>query len=122
MWEKEIWIAKRYKVETNDFGVDIEYFEKPIKYRFNYQPVSGNTDIMEYGEKITNVYRTFVNKNEYLGKIRVGDRVYLEDGEILESELENIAENDNVHCEKANYIVKVVLPQNFKTRIDFIKK
>lgn len=122
MWEKEIWIAKRIKVETNDFGIDIEYFDKPIKYRFNYQPISGNTDIMEYGEKITDVYRTFIDKAVYLGKIRVGDRVYLEDGEILESELENLVISDNEFCEKANYVVKVVLPQNFKMRLDFIKR
>ena len=122
MWEKEIWIAKRIKVETNDFGIDIEYFDKPKKYRFNYQPISGNTDIMEYGEKITDVYRTFIDKAVYLGKIKVGDRVYLEDGEILESELENLVISDNEFCEKANYVVKVVLPQNFKMRLDFIKR
>ena len=88
-----------------------------IKYKFNYQPISGNTDIMEYGEKITDVYRTFIDKAVYLGKIRVGDRVYLEDGEILESELENLVISDNEFCEKANYEVKVVLPQNFKKYI-----
>lgn len=120
-WEKELWIARRKKIETNEFGVDVEYFEKPKKYRFNYQPVSGNTNLLEYGERINDVFRTFIDKN-YLGKIRVGDRVYLEDGETLQIDLENLVENDNEFCEKANYSVKVVLPQNLKIRIDFIKR
>ena len=120
-WEKEIWIAKREKVETNEFGVDVEYFSEPKKYRFNYQPVSGNTNLLEYGEKINDVFRAFINR-EYLSKIKVGDRVYLEDGEVLQSELEDMVENDNEFCQNANYVVKVVLPQNLKIRVDFIKR
>lgn len=122
MFEKEIWIAKRNKVETDEFGNDIEFFEKPIRYFFNYQPVSGNTVLLEYGERINDVYRTFVDKKQFLGKIKIGDRVYLEDGETLQNELEEKAENDNQFCEKANYVVKTVLPQNFKVKIDFIKR
>lgn len=121
-WEKELWIAKRKKVETNEFGVDVEYFESPKKYRFNYQPISGNTNLLEYGEKIYDVFRTFIDKNVYLGKIKVGDRVYLEDGEVLQSDLEDLVESDNEFCQKANYVVKVVLPQNLKIRVDFIKR
>ena len=67
-WEKEIWIAKREKVETNEFGVDVEYFSEPKKYRFNYQPVSGNTNLLEYGEKINDIYRAFINR-EYFKNI-----------------------------------------------------
>lgn len=122
MWEKELWIAKRVKVEKNFSGIDIEYFETPKRYAFNYQPLSGNTDMLEYGEKINDVYRTFVCRSQYQGLIRVGDRVYLSDGEVLEEELQSIALNDNENCEKANYVVKTVLPQNFKMRIDFIKR
>ena len=98
-WEKELWIARRKKIETNEFGVDVEYFEKPKKYRFNYQPVSGNTNLLEYGERINDVFRTFIDKN-YLGQIKVGDRVYLEDGETLQIDLENLVENDNEFCGK----------------------
>lgn len=120
-WEKELWIAKRIKIETNDFGVDVEEFEEPKKYRFNYQPVSGNTNLLEYGERINDVFRTFINR-EYLGKIKVGDRVYLEDGETLQSDLEDLVDSDNKYCEKANYTVRAVLPQNLKIRVDFIKR
>ena len=121
MFEKEIWIAKRNKVTTNKNGVEKEFFEKPQKFYFNYQPVSGNTKLEEYGEDINNVYRMFVDRKNFQGKIRVGDRAYLSDGDISEQELEELATNDDEKCTKANYRIEVVLPQNIKTRIDLIK-
>ena len=122
MWEKEIWIAKRVKVETNDYGVDIEYFEKPKKYRLNYQPISGTTAYQEYGEKTRNMYRTFVSRNLFQGVINIGDRVYLSDGTYAEKDLKELAESDDEYCNKANYYVISVLPQNFLTKIDFMKR
>ena len=122
MWEKEIWIAKRKSAEINEYGVEIETFEKPIKYAMNYQPVSGYTDYAVYGDKMRDTYRAFVNRLAYQNIINVGDRVYLSDGQLAESELEKIAMSDNEYCEKANYSVYVVLPQNYKTQIDFMKR
>lgn len=120
MWEKELWIAKRVLTTDND-GNDIETFEKPKKYRMNYQPVSGYLDYMKYGENITNVYRTFVNKNIYQGVIKTGDKVYLSDNDILEKDLESLAMNDDELCKNANYKVEVALPQNLLLKIDFLK-
>lgn len=122
MWEKEIWIAKRKEIITNDYGVDIEYFYTPIKYTINYQPLSGDMSYQEYGEKINDVYRAFVNRYEFTNVINVGDRVYLCDGEISEDKLEELALSDDEYCNKANYVVNVVMPQNFRTKIDFIKR
>lgn len=122
MWEKEIWIAKRVKVETNDYGVDIEYFDKPIHYRFNYQPLSGTTDYQEYGEKTRNIFRTFVSRKLFQGVINEGDRVYLSDSQYAESELKALAESDDELCNKANYYVVSVLPQNFLIKVDFMKR
>ena len=56
------------------------------------------------------------------GKIKVGDRVYLSDNDVLESELENLAMSDNEFCENANYEITVALPQNFKMKVDFTKR
>ena len=122
MWEKEIWIAKRKSIETNSDGWQIEIFDKPKKYYLNYQPVSGITSYLQYGEKITDVYRAFVDRAYYQGVINVGDRAYLNDGLISEDELRKLAESDNKYCDNANYVVKSVLPQNYKTKIDFIKR
>lgn len=122
-WEKEIWIAKRVKIESDEYGVDIEYFEEPKKYRINYQPTSGYLDYLQYGEKIRNRYRAFIN-NTHCNNIQfnVGDRVYLADGEYQECELEKLACSDNELCEKANYVIDTILPQNIKIRIDFRKR
>lgn len=122
MWEKELWIAKRKKVETNDMGVDIEVFYPPIRYMLNYQPVSDYNSYQEYGEHINDVYRAFLTSMAYQGKINVGDRVYMSDGQTLISELKELVESDDEYCNKANYVVKVVLPQNFFTRVDFLKR
>lgn len=122
MWEKEIWIAKRKKVISNDMGVDIECFETPIRYALNYQPISGTNNFQEYGEKVSDVYRAFVKKIHCDGEIKVGDRVYLSDGNIMESELKALVESDNEFCNKANYVVNAVLSQNFFIRIDFLKR
>lgn len=121
MFEKEIWIARRKQIKTNRNGIEIEEFEKPKKYRLNYQPISGNTKINEYGDEINDYYRIFVDRLLFQGQIKVGDRAYLCDGEISEKELKDIALSDNKHCEKANYKIMVVLPQNIKTRIDLMK-
>lgn len=121
MFEKEIWIARRKSTKTNRNGIEIEKFDTPKKYRFNYQPISGNTKINEYGDEINNYYRMFVDRSVFQGKIKTGDRAYLSNEDLAESELEEIALNDDENCSNANYKIVVVLPQNFKIRIDLMK-
>ena len=121
MFEKKLYIAKRLKVESNENGIDVEYFEKPKLYNFNYQPVSEYLGLQQYGEEIGNVYRMFVDKALYQGKIKVGDRAYLSNGEITESELEQLIQNEKDFGDNANYKIELVLPQNFKMQIDLIK-
>lgn len=122
MWEKELWIAKRKDIKTNDMGVDIETFYPPIRYMINYQPISDNNSYQEYGEHIVDVYRAFVTTMLYQGKINVGDRAYISDGQTLPNELKVLVNSDNEYCNNANYVVKIVLPQNFFTRVDFLKR
>lgn len=121
MFEKKLYIAKKLKVESNENGIDVEYFEKPKLYNFNYQPVSGFLGLQQYGEEIGNVYRMFIDKALYQGKIKVGDRAYLSNGEITESDLEQLIQNEKDFGDNANYKIELVLPQNFKMQIDLIK-
>ena len=121
-WEKEIWIAHRIKVEKDDYGNEIEYFDKPKRYFINYQPVSGYTSFLQYGANSVDVYRAFVDRQSFSGVIKKYDRAYLSDGDISEEELQELAQSDNEFCEKANYRVEIVLPQNVKTKIDFKKR
>lgn len=118
MFEKKLYIASRKSIEHTDYGNEIEKFDNPKEYWFNYQPVNGTLDYQQYGANIRNIYRAFIDMS-YLGKIKVRDRAYLIDGEI--QDIKDRALNDNEYCEKANYRVIVVLPQNFKIRVDFEK-
>ena len=122
MWEKEIWIAKRISIEQDEYGNDIERFDKPKKYMFNYQPISGSLKLQDYGENNDDMFRAYVDKAYYLGKIKRGDRVYLEDDETLVSDLVKLVRNDNEFCQNANYVVKSALPQNLKLKLDFVKR
>ena len=121
MWEKEIWIAKRKSAEINEYGVEIETFEKPIKYAMNYQPVSGYTDYAVYGDKMRDTYRAFVNRLEYQNVINVGDRVYLSDGQLAESELEKIDGVLKVNKTSFKYEVEIKDEKYFKNIFNYIK-
>lgn len=122
MWNKELWHSKRNSVETNDYGAQVELFDNPNKYMINYQPVSGYTDFLEYGEKIHDMYRAYVDRNQYEGVFNVGDRVYLIDGQLSQEDLQKVALYDNKYRNRANYIVYAVMVQNFKIKIDFMKR
>ena len=63
----------------------------------------------------------FIDKALYQGKIKVGDRAYLSNGEITESDLEQLIQNEKDFGDNANYKIELVLPQNFKMQIDLIK-
>lgn len=119
-WQKEIWIASRKPIKDED-GYDSSTYEKAKQFFINYQPMSSYLDIQKYGEQIRDMYTAYVNKIEYEGKIKVGDKVYLSDGTIMENELKNLVDTDNEYCMKANYKVVSVLPQNIKIKIDFEK-
>ena len=121
MWEKELWIANRIGIDTDYNGNDISRYSKPQKFYFNYQPVSGRFSILEYGEKKDDIYKAFIDRS-YQGKIHTGDVAYLSDENLSENELETIATNDSEICEKANYVVKSVLVQNLKIKVEFIKR
>lgn len=121
MWEKELWIASRNYIDDNNGKYDAPIYNAPRFYKMNYQPIEGDVTSAEYGQKKNARYQAFVERRYYQGKIKTGDRVYLSDESILESELRDLALNDNMYCEKANYEVVAVLPQNIKMQIIFKK-
>lgn len=121
-WNKEIWIAKRIKTEKNVEGIDIEYFDTPVKYVINYQPLSAEQSLQEYGEHVSDVYRATIPRSIYEGVFHSGDRAYLSDENFKQDELEQLATNDDEHCTKSNYVINTVLVQNLLIRIDFLKR
>ncbi len=49
-WKKECFIASKLEISYDDDGNEIVLYDKPIRYEFNYQPVSSDADIAEFGE------------------------------------------------------------------------
>lgn len=102
-WKKQLYIATRVGVNTDDYGNDIATYNKPEPYMFNYQPATGQLEIALYGEKVTSMYKAVIPYNIYADKFKEGDVAYLS-GATPNGEFEN---GDN-----ANYVITSVMPQN----------
>lgn len=109
---KPLWLARR----IDDGNLEIDSFEKPVFYKVNYQPTSGYTDVMAYGEESKEMFRAVVLKGEFHGVFKEGDKVYLDGVEFDENK-----ENKDTWGEYANYVVDSVRNQNIAIEIIFKK-
>ena len=114
---KPLYIAKRIKVEENDYGMEVETFAKPQPYQFLYMPTSGTIEYQVYGERISRMFTAYVSYDRYLGEFHEGDRAYLIDESLQDV---TIAKND-INCSRANYRIISVLPQNQLIKLTFEK-
>lgn len=113
-WNKKIYIAKLLKVETDDYGNDIKYYEEPKAYMLNIEPSKGSTDIAIYGETINKVYKAIVPFNKYKGKFHEGDIAYIDGANPR-------GEDKNTYGQNGNYVIDSVRPQNLAIAIYFKK-
>ena len=111
-WNKIFYVAKRLGVEHDDFGNEIPKYDTPVKVIANIQPVSGNSDILAYGERTFKMYRVLLNSSEWTNKIFEGDVGYLE-GVVPTGEAFNGA--------NANYRINSIRIQNYKIAVYFDK-
>ena len=88
--------------ETAEKGQEIAAYDKPNRYLFNVQPASGETDIIEYGERISKIFKAIVNIR-YKNKFNEGDIAYLD----------GVVPNDK----NTNYNYKIVSVRNQNRRI-----
>lgn len=102
-WKKQLYIANRLSVETNDYGNDVCTYDIPKPYMFNYQPASGQMEIEIYGERVTKMYKAVVPYNLYADKFKEGDVAYL---------LGETPTGEHQNGENANYVITSVMPQN----------
>ena len=121
MWEKKLYIATKKDVVENEYGYEVEIYNEPQEYAFNYQPSSGLTNYLLYGKDTNKVYVAYISRSLYDGVFHEGDVAYLSDGQYLESELDELVEKEDEYCNKANYRITSVLPQNLKIRVDFTR-
>jgi len=109
-WQKRCWLAKR----ISEPNAEIEEFAKPELLKINYQPMSGYTDNLTYGENVKQYQKALVNVREFKGVFAEGDRVYIDDLEWCDLE-------EEYHGELANYVVDSVRVQHLMITIIFKK-
>lgn len=115
-WKKDLWLCTR----ISGFNAEIAKFSEPILFKgktsngVNYQPTGGYTNILQYGENITQYMSAILTPYEKWKNIfHEGDRVYL-DGAVP-------GENETYYGEKANYVVDFAGNQNRAIKVVFKK-
>lgn len=106
-----IYIAQKDKEsELDDFG-NKQYME-PRSIYCCVTPLEGYTDVTAYGENVTKMYKTLIDKKKFEGVFNEGDKAYLEGFS---------PKDEKKHGSKANYIIDSVRNQNKKICIYFQK-
>lgn len=110
---KDLYIANFLREDEDDYGNSIKVYDKPIFLgKQNIQPLSGTSDIAEYGTRVRQMQKVLLDYNKYLNKFKENDVAYLE---VITPEYEK------VYGEKANYRIDSVRNQNKKIVIYFEK-
>lgn len=102
-WAKECYIASlknQNEIKLDEEGNEIREYDKPISYSFNYQALTSDVDLMEFGSKSSVMQKTVIPIS-YKDMFKENDLAYL-DGTNPNEEIEN---GDN-----ANY--RLLPPRN----------
>lgn len=91
-WKKDVYIASKKEVTLDDEGNEIVIYDEPKSFKFNYQPVSTDSDIAEFGEN-SKMMKKAVIPISYQGQFKEFDVAYL-DGTKPNGE-ENYGDNAN---------------------------
>lgn len=99
-----IYIANKLK-GTNDYGTP--NYDVPFLFKENLSPVDGDSEIKEYGDRISKMYKSIVPLYKWKGKIKEGDVAYLE-GSTPKSELLN-GNDSNYNVVSVRYSLNVMI-------------
>lgn len=113
-WKKKsLYIASFIEDSLDDYGNTISTYGRPeFVGKENIQPLSGSTDIEEYGSKVSKMQKVLLDYDKYLGKFKENDLAYIED---------TTPENEEIYGDNANYRIDSVRNQNRKIAIYFEK-
>jgi hypothetical protein len=110
--KSKVWIAKKLREETDEYGNQIEIYDEPQKYMFNVQTLTETSEIMEFGEKVSSTKSiSITEKKKYQGKFKEFDLVYVD----------NSPENEVNYGDNADYKIVGVRPLNTSIKI-YIQK
>lgn len=99
-WKNDVYIAIKGEPDYDDEGNEIPIYSKPEPYSFNYQSVSSNADIAEFGERAKMMKKAVISI-AYKDQFKEFDVAYL-DGITPQEE--------TIHGSKANY--RLLPPRN----------
>lgn len=88
-WVKDVYIASKIRIDLDEEGNEIIIYDKPNEkpYKFNYQPVSTDAEIAEFGEN-AKIMKKAVIPISYQGMFKEFDVAYL-DGATPVGEIQN---------------------------------
>ena len=110
-YKSKIYIAKYLETIEDDDLNQFKVYDKPIKYIFNVQPASADSEIKEFGELANSMRVAVIPKTKYNGKFNEFDAVYID----------NSPENEINNGDNADYRIYSVRPQNMCIRVYFLK-
>jgi len=114
---KKLYLCKR----TNESNAEIGVYGVPVPYWINYQPIQGFTNVMQYGERVTKMYRAILNFDQYVGVFKEGDLVYL-CGKKNEDGADPVITSTYINGQGANAKVESVRNQNLAIEVTFEKR
>lgn len=111
-YKSNIYIAKKLDVVQDEYLNQEVIYDKPIKYRFNVQGISEDSEIREFGENANSMMKAvIIDKAKYIGKFKEFDNVYIDttpNGEVKNGE-------------NADYRIYSVRNQNTSISLYFLK-
>ena len=111
-WNKECYISSILNPTEDSYGNQINQYDTPVKYCFNYQPVTNKSEaeMQPFGQSSTGSVRALLDTYEYQGKIKEFDLAYLYGA---------TPTGETYNGENANYKVVTCIPQNTKILVYF---
>lgn len=76
-WNKKLWIASKLDPVIDDEGNLIDVYDEPKPYEFNYQPLTSDSDLREFGEKASMTQKAII-PIEYKDIFKEFDVAYLD--------------------------------------------
>lgn len=110
--KETIYISKKLNPTLDTNNNQIQNYDIPVKYKFNIQPISADSETREFGELTNRMKVAIANKNIYQNKFNEFDLAYLDGNNPT-------GETKNGH--NANYRIYSVRPQNSIIKIYFLK-
>ena len=114
---KKLYLCKR----ANELNAEVGVYDSPVSYWVNYQPIQGFTNVMQYGERVTKIYRAILRFEQYAGIFKEGDLVYL-CGKNNEDGADPVITETYVNGYGANAKVISVRNQNLAIEVTFEKR